>query len=291
MVSRHPRSSSSSSSRSAVIVLVLASRRASRPTGSLSRETRERDQTRADADAGRRGVDVDRARGDRPRTLRRDARRPSSGGARAPARRRRRRVRAGRRGRARRHPPAVPQPRHRSIAVGFGLAGFGAGDARLPLAAQGPAGFGGKIDVGKLDRHPRRTSTRKRSRSTSPRPAPTSSRTRRHDLPDGEEGLQAGRSTRAWSRASSRSTRSACTSAAACRGARRRSGSSARATARSTTGSARRRPARRRAVSTASHVDRRRRQQIIVDTGDDRPRPADRHQHDRSATPKARLCV
>ena len=53
-------------------------------------------------------------------------------------------------------------------------------------------------------------------------------------------------------RATSRSTRSACTSAAACRGARARSGSSARATARSTTGSARRSGDRPPAASTAS---------------------------------------
>jgi hypothetical protein len=51
---------------------------------------------------------------------------------------------------------------------------------------------------------------------------------------------------------SSPSTRSACTSAAASRGARRRNGSSAPATARSTAGSARRRVGRHRAGSTTS---------------------------------------
>ena len=58
-------------------------------------------------------------------------------------------------------------------------------------------------------------------------------------------------SSRAWSRATSRCTRSACISGAGCRGARARSGSSARATDRSTTGSARSRVARRRVGSTA----------------------------------------
>ncbi len=56
----------------------------------------------------------------------------------------------------------------------------------------------------------------------------------------------------AWRRATRRSTRSASTSAAGCRSARRLSGSSASATARSTTATARRRAGPRRVASTAS---------------------------------------
>ena len=88
-------------------------------------------------------------------------------------------------------------------------------------------------------------------------------------------------SSPAWSRASSPSTRSARTSAAASRRAPRASGSSARATARSTTRSARRRPARRRGAWTASRSPSSGSGDVTVDTGTDRPRPADRHQHHR----------
>ena len=115
-----------------------------------------------------------------------------------------------------------------------------------------PGGFGARSrpassTTSSPDRH------RAKSRCTSPRPAPTSAPTRPTTIAKAKAKVYGGPGARpAWSRASSRCTRSACTSAAACRGARPRSGSSARATARSTTGSARRRAARRRAASTAS---------------------------------------
>ena len=98
----------------------------------------------------------------------------------------------------------------------------------------------------------RRTGTPTRRRTTCPRRAPTCSRTRRPTCRRRRRCPSTSRSSPAWSRGSSRCTRSACTSAAGCRGARPRSGSSARATARSTAGSARRRAARRRAGSTTS---------------------------------------
>ena len=63
--------------------------------------------------------------------------------------RRRRRVGAGRRGGARRHPPAVPQPGPRLSVVGFSLAGFGAACLAF-LWPTGSSGFGGKITAGKL---------------------------------------------------------------------------------------------------------------------------------------------
>ena len=119
--------------------------------------------------------------------------------------------------------------------------------------------------IGRLRRHDRGREAadilsfmdRTSIRSTCPRHAPTSSRTRTDAAT-----LKAAKSIyddvhlrRAWRRASSRSTRSACTSAAGCRGASRRSGSSARATARSTTVSARSATVLRRAASTVSPFD------------------------------------
>ena len=201
-----------------------ASRRRSRTTG----------EGRARADEARRAIESGALGGARA------ARRGDVGG-----------LRAGRPRRARRHPPAVLQPldprRHRRS----GSARFGVAVARVPLAvgaaaasaARSPsapmadvkAAFDNKIpfyNAGGQDLHRRL-----------PEGGP----------PEGEEGpAYDPRSSPGWRRATSRSTRSACTSAAACRGARARSGSSARATARSTTGSARRRAARRPAASTAS---------------------------------------
>ena len=99
-------------------------------------------------------------------------------------------------------------------------------------------------------------------------------------LPKAEAVYSAADARRHGGTGSSRSTRSARTSAAACRSASRRSGSSARATARSTTRSARRRAARRRAAWTASpsRSPARRRHRRHRHR---RPGPADRHQHHR----------
>ena len=105
-------------------------------------------------------------------------------------------------------------------AVGFGVAGFGAacsassGRCRARrLRRQGQRR--------QARRHPRRHRRRSRSRSTSRRPARTSCRTRRTPtLADGQEGLQARRSTTGMEQGSSRSTSAACTSVAACRCAR-----------------------------------------------------------------------
>ena len=114
-------------------------------------------------------------------------------------------------------------------------------------------GFGSKIRRRQGRRHHRRRSAPRRSPSTwapagfyiNPYP--------KDAWPQGQEGRRpTPPSSRATSRASSPSTRSASTSAAGCRGARRRSGSSAPATARSTTGWARRRVGRRPGASTAS---------------------------------------
>ena len=127
-------------------------------------------------------------------------------------------------------------------------------DARVPVAVAGSTGFGGKVNVGKLCRHPDYIDTQPKpfyvpQARTYVEPYPKDPQT----LAEREEGLQARRSIeRHGSRASSRCTSAACTSGAACRSARSRSGSSARATVRSTTASARRRPARRRVASTAS---------------------------------------
>ena len=94
--------------------------------------------------------------------------------------------------------------------------------------------------------------------------------------------------SKAWKRASSRSTRSACTSAAGCRGAVRPSGSSALATVRSTTASVRRsrwarapRPRPLRRLCQQRQPGDRHRQGHAG--------PADRHQHHRSASGRPAL--
>ena len=212
-------------------------------------------------------VDVDRARSGRPRALRRDAR---------DARRRARRARRG--GEVVEYEPVDEEElgvtrrqflnRGILIAVGFGLAGFGAAMLAFlwPLPAQ--TGFGGKVNVGKRCRHQGVHRRRTRSRSTCRWRARTSSRTRRtRDARRTRRRSTSPRSTTTWSSTgSSRCTSAACTSVAACRSASRRSGSSARATARSTTASARRRPGPApRGLDRLPHG--RRRRQVIVDTG------------------------
>ena len=246
----------------AVTVFLTASRR--RPTtGTLSRETRSRDQS-VEAATRARGIDVDRARSDRPRTRRRH-RENIAGRRRRARRRRRRRVGAGRRGRARRHPPPVPQPRA-ARRVGFSAGVFGIGDPRLPVADR----------VERLRRQGRRRQHRRHPRSDL-RQAEAVLRPARQDvhhpypkdaLPGREEGrvVQA-RAAAGMEKGSSPSTSAACTSAVACRGASRRSGSSAPATARSTTRSARSGTARRRVVSTGSPLTVSGGGKVTIDTG------------------------
>ena len=151
----------------------------------------------------------------------------------------------------RRHPPAVPQPRHR----------------RRLRASASPASAPPCIAFLWPQRQRRlRLEDHASARSTTSRPDHRRGQRLRllprgphvdHRVPGRGARQGRSRSTRrpswpAWRPGSSRSTRSACTSAAACRSASRRSGSSARATARSTTRSVRRRAARRRVASTAS---------------------------------------
>ena len=192
-------------------------------TGALSRETQPARRGRPSSCRPRARRDVDRAR-ERPGRDRADETRASSYGGLA----------ADARGdvvvwepvdeeELGVTPPAVPQPGHPRRRVGFSVAGFGAALPRLPLAAQGLGGFGGKIERGQAQRHPRLRPVDTRRRSTCPRRAPTSSRTRSTTRPRSRPRRRstARSSTPAWSRASSRCTSGACTSAAACRGARR----------------------------------------------------------------------
>ena len=284
-----------------VIIVILAGRRASRSSLLANRAPRRRparcrarraardavdDAAADDADAS----DVDRARG-----------RPAASvptRPRADARRRARAARAAARSsstsRSTRKSSASPAGSSSTAAcspsVGFSARRLRRRDARLPVADRRRR-LRRQGQRRQARRHPRRTSTtnaaavlRRRRRARTSCQYPKDDAARRP-----KKVYKPDRSTPAWSRASSRSTSGACTSAAASRCARRRSGSSARATARSTTGSARRRPARRRAVSTAS-----RRPSpaatITIDTGDIDHRSADRHQHHR-AEAEGPLCV
>ena len=134
---------------------------------------------------------------------------------------------------------------------GLGLAGFGRPCLALPVAAARR-----RVRLRDHDRQHRR---RRRRRSTTGTASPTTPRvacgsptTRPTRAAEADHGVLRRRARRAWRRASSRSTRSACTSAAVCRSASPRSGSSASATARSTTASVRRRAGPRPAGSIAS---------------------------------------
>ncbi len=235
-------------------MLLLANRGAS-STVTLSRETIKRDDVGPAPDHRPVRTALDRARGHRPRPLRRDAGRACGGDL------ERRRgggvvdVRAGRRGRARRHPPPVPQPRAADVDR----------VRRRGLRRRRCSRSCGRRDTKRLRRQVQRrqasTTSSPRShdeaacRSTSPTLATYVDHYPKDALPALEERqgrTKTPRSRPAWRTASSRSTSGACTSDAASRSARRRSGSSARATARSTTASARRRRAPRRVASTAS---------------------------------------
>ena len=165
------------------------------------------------------------------------------------------------------------------------VASFGAACLGF-LWPTGSSGFGGKIAAGKISdiiaaiqaqvgAVLRSRGARLRACSTRP---PTSRPRRRSTAPS---------PTPAWNRDSSRCTSAACTSAAACRGARPRSGSSARATARSTTGSARRRPVRPPRPRPLRHP--RRRRQLDHQHRRHRDRSADRDQHDRTAAGRPAL--
>ena len=231
----------------ALTIFVTASRRRA-TTGSLSRETRARDQSQPVADEAN-AVRVDRDRSDRAEPLRRD---PSQHGRRGrdALRLRGRPVGTRRRGRARRVAPAVPQPRG---ARRVGLLGRRARDRdpRLPVADRGER----LRRQGERRQASRRSSPRSRtsaSPSTSRRRRPTCGRTRRATCPRPRRCRPTSRCFPAWSRGSSRCTSGACTWVAACRGASRRSGSSARATGRSTTPSVRSVTVPRPAGSTAS---------------------------------------
>ena len=186
----------------ATIVLAREPSRAS--TGALSRETRRRDERRAAAD------DELEPR-PRPSSRRRDANVPTRRGD------VRRRPRAARRGEVIEYEPVDEEELgvtrrqflNRGIvtAVGFGLAGFGA----AMLAFLWPHRFGGlrrqvqrRQDCRHQGLHPDERGAVLRAAKR----ARTSQRTRRTRRPrQREEGVQAPRSTRAWRRASSRSTR------------------------------------------------------------------------------------
>ena len=148
-VGSSPSPSSSSFWSPRVTVFVLASRRRGRRPERCRARRAQRDQSRPRPTSRRcpRRPSSRRPAANARTRPSADARRRAG----APARRRRRRVRAGRRGRARRHPPAVPQPRRARPRSASRLAGFGAGDARLPLAVPARAASAARSNVGKLD--------------------------------------------------------------------------------------------------------------------------------------------
>ena len=242
------------------VVGLLVTARSRATTGRLSRETRKRDDaagasTVPEAAApGRRGRHRARAPVKAGRSLTR-RRGPQGhrvrrlGGARHRGVEHARGLRARRPRRARRHPAPVLQPVD-PRRVGLGLGAFGVAALAFLWPSAG-GGFGGKIVVGSeadaKDAFDNKIPFYNAAAKTYIVAYPKA------DLPKAKKvpGTPR-RSSPAWSRATSRCTRSACTSAAACRGARARSGSSARATARSTTGSARSRVARPPVASTAS---------------------------------------
>ncbi len=232
--------------------------------GALARETRKRDRGSVAVldQRGRRARHRPRGRAGRraraPRGLQGTGHRRRHGaGGLGPARP----------GDARRHPPPVLQPGHRHVLRPRPLR-LRRRLHRLPVAA---------ARRGLRRRDHRRQHRRRRQqdrRGPRLRLLPRGPHVG-HRVPGRRARRRRGPSTRrpsspAWRPGSPRSTRSACTSAAACRSARPRSGSSARATARSTTGTARRRAARPRVASTASrstvvqrHRHRRHRRPII----------------------------
>ena len=180
-------------------------------------------------------------------------------------------VRAARPRDHRRHPPPVLQPRHRHAHGRRPRPASALALHRLPLAAAG-GGFGSKINVGKLDDIIGRHRAGQRASSTCPRAACGSREYPAEALPKAEKVYAARRARSAWRPASSRSTRSARTSAAACPTASRSQwfecpchGSQYNRVGEKKGG-----PAPRGMDRFARH--RRRGGNVIVDTGTDRPR-------------------
>ena len=162
------------------------------------------------------------------------------------------------------------------VTMALSLGAFGAAAISF-LYAKSAGGFGGTVDAGISLTDAIAYNNDKKEPYYVPE-----ARSYLRAVPEGRRSRRPrrSRSTRrcspGWKRGSSPSTRSACTSAARFRGARRRSGSSAPATARSTTGSARSSggPAPRgldRFVVTVSG------EKLSIDTGVVDHRPADRH--------------
>ena len=160
-----------------------------------------------------------------------------------------------------------------SSLTGAGLTTFAAAGFVAFLWPTAQGGFGGKINVGKIDdvvvQHPvQRRLLLQRHGAFVGHAVPDRRRAEGQERAD----LQAACSP-AWRTASSPSTRSARTSVAACRSASAASGSSARATARSTTASARRRAAPRRAAWIASRLVVSNTGDVVIDTGTVYPGP------------------
>ena len=282
---RHRRSSWCSRSHSSSL-LVTGRRRAT--TGRLSRETRRARRQRT-VPAVHRARDRRRRRRRKPRRPRRRSAQRSS---RAPFRRSREQpaspaVRAGRPRRARRHPAAVLQPGDpRRLAARPRR--LRRRRARVPLAV-------GRRRLRQQDHRRLRGRRQGLVRQQDPvlqRRArrPTSSPTRRTTSRRRRRSTHTRRSSPAWSRATSRCTRSACTSAAACRGARRSQwfecpchGSKYNRVGEKQGG-----PAPRGLDRFALEVSG---GNIIVDTGSWSSGPADRHQHHRPGPGGRALCL
>ena len=203
----------------AIVVFVTTARRRdpSDADRSLSRETR--------ATATRRAADAARAAAGR--STGREVERAA-----AEARSRRRRPSVARREPRRRRPPSPPDPEtlgvtrrqffNRGIVtfMSLGLGGFGAVDARLPVAAA-------RRRLRLEDHASASSTTSRRDRPGQrlllrrPRAARGSPRTRRTPSPRPRPSVYSGAVLAGMRRASSRSTRSARTSVAACRSASR----------------------------------------------------------------------
>ena len=183
--------------------------------GALARETRKRDRG-----AGR------------PRRRRRRARPPAarSSGPPPSSSREASHGRSPRSAPSRRSPGCRPTPRSSASPAassstaaivtffGLGLAGFGAALLAF-LWPQLGGGFGSVINVGNDRRHRRQDRRGRRASPTTPRAACGSPSTRRRRSATAKAVYSRARARRAWRPGSPRSTRSACTSAAACRSA------------------------------------------------------------------------
>ena len=221
----------------AVLVVFASMRRRDTETavGQLSRETRKRDRGEPTGHRRRR-----RSR-HRPRGRAGRRHRAAPAGDREGRVVRAGRLRAARRRRHRRHPPAVLQPQHRAV-HGPQPVGVRRRGARLPVAGRPRAASARRsASARSRDLQAQITAGKGFLYLAEGRMWLTELPVVRHR--EGQGGLQPAGAQLHGGRHRRRSTRSARTSAAACRRAPRRSGSSARATARSTT-----RPVRRRAA-------------------------------------------